>query len=74
MDTKSAQGLVQGYTYLKYVHLKRLAPTLWLNDEIISEYINLINAKISETPNNRYIVFNSLKVKSLFEKTDHQRI
>lgn len=48
MDSDHANVTVEGYEYLKYSHLKLLAPQVWLNDEVITEYINLINLKLKE--------------------------
>lgn len=74
MNEKKAQVLVQGYDHLRYSHLKLLAPSLWLNDEVISEYIGHMNGKLMAKAGNTYSIFNSLKVKSLFEKTDYEKV
>jgi Ulp1 family protease len=73
MDSDHANVTVEGYEYLKYSHLKLLAPQVWLNDEVITEYINLINLKLKEQESS-YVVFNSLKTKSIFEKGDFVKI
>jgi hypothetical protein len=33
-----------------------------------------MNAKLNEKQGNNYIIFNSLKVTSLFDKSDYQKI
>lgn len=63
---RKGQMLVSGYDHLRYNDLKHLGPSLWLNDEVISEYIGHMNKRLLMRVGNNYVIFNSLKVKSVF--------
>lgn len=72
-NAKESQGrgrTVPGCNHLTYSHLRLLAEERWLNDEIISEYIAQLNGLLFLRPNNPYLIFDSLKVTSLFERAD----
>lgn len=56
---------------MKYKDLKNLSFGKWLNDEVISEYINFLNNSQSES---KFKILNSLKCTSIFDKSDYDKI
>ncbi len=51
--------------FLKFGDLRRLAYGRWLNDVLMSAYVAMINASITD-----YVIYDSLKVTSIFSKKD----